>query len=129
MTTAPTIHDTPKRYGTQAMTLAIAASLVFLICGQKAICRGLILGALFSTINFVLMAHTLQSKIRGERKSAALAALGNILFRFMFMAIPLYVAITLPRFDLVATIVGLFMIQSVILFDHISRNFLLSWRR
>ena len=129
MTTTPTILDTPKRYGTQAMTLAIIASMIFLILGQKAICRGLILGALFSVINFVLMAHGLVSKIREERTRAAMAALGNIFFRFLFMAIPLYFAITLPRFDLVATIIGLFMVQSVILIDHISRNFLVYRRK
>jgi len=111
------------------MTLAIVASLVFLLCGQKAICRGLILGAIFSTINFVLMAHTLQAKIREERSRAAISALGNIFFRFAVMAIPLYLAIKLPRFDLVATIVGLFLVQSVIMADHIFRNFLLSWRK
>ena len=129
MTTAPTILETPKRYGMQAMTLAIGASFVFLMFGQKAICRGLVMGALFSTINFVLMAHTLQSKIREERTRAALSALGNILFRYLFMAIPLYFAITLPRFDLAATIVGLFMVQAVILGDHIVRNFRFSWRK
>jgi len=129
MTTAPTMIETPKRYGMHAMTLAIVASVVFLIFDQKAICRGLILGTLFSTINFVLMAHTLHSKIRGERTRAVFSALGNILFRYLFMAVPIYFAITLPRFDLVATIVGLFMVQSVILIDHISRDWRFAWRR
>lgn len=129
MTTAPTILDSSKRYGSRAMTVAIVASLIFLLFGQKSICRGLIMGALFSTINFVLMALSLQSKIRAERKKAAMLALGNIFFRYLLMAIPLYFAITLARFDLVATIVGLFMVQSVILFDHVSGNFLFSMRR
>lgn len=111
------------------MALAIGLGLVFLVIGHKAVCRGLVMGALFSTINFVLMAHTLQVKIGRERTRASFAALGNILFRYTFMAIPLFLAIKFPRFDLVATIAGLFMVQSVILTDHISRNFLLSWKK
>jgi len=111
------------------MALAIGISLVFLILGHKAVCRGLVMGALFSTFNFVLMAQTLHMKIKRERASASLSALGNIFFRYTFMAIPIFLAIKFPRFDLVATIAGLFMVQTVILADHISRNFLFSWRK
>jgi hypothetical protein len=129
MTTTPPVRELQKSYGTKAMALAIGLGLVFLVIGHKAVCRGLVMGALFSTINFVLMAHTLQVKIGRERTRASFAALGNILFRYTFMAIPLFLAIKFPRFDLVATIAGLFMVQSVILTDHISRNFLLSWKK
>lgn len=129
MTTAAPVRELQKNYGTKAMALAIVISLVFLILGHKAVCRGLVLGSLFSTINFVLMAQTLHVKLKRERARASLSALGNILFRYTFMAIPLFLAIKYPRFDLVATIAGLFMVQSVILADHISHNFLFSWRK
>ncbi len=128
MTTTPPVRELQRKYGTQAMALAIGISLVFLILGHKAVCRGLVLGAFFSTINFVLMAQTLHMKIKPERAGASLSALGNILFRYVVMAIPLFLAIKLPRFELVATVAGLFMVQSVILADHVSRNFLFSWR-
>jgi len=123
MTTATTVRELQKNYGTKAMALAIGIGLVFLIFGQKAVCRGVVLGAFFSTINFVLMAHSFHAKIRADRTKASLAALGNIIFRYAFMMIPLVLAIKLPRFDLVATIAGLFMVQSVIMTDHIYRNF------
>lgn len=129
MTTTTTVSEIQKNYGIKAMALAIGISLVFLILGHKAVCRGLVMGALFSTINFVLMAQTLHMKIKRERGRASLSALGNILFRYTFMAIPLFLAIKFPRFDLVATVAGLFMVPSVILVDHISRNFLFSWRK
>lgn len=111
------------------MALAIGISLVCLILGHKAVCRGLVLGALFSTINFVLMAQALHVKLKHDRSKASLSALGNILFRYTFMAIPLFLAIKFPRFDLVATIAGLFMVQAVILADHLSRSLLFSWRK
>jgi hypothetical protein len=129
MTTATTVHELQKSYGTKAMALAIGISLIFLILGYKSVCRGVVLGALFSTINFVLMAKSFHLKIRPDRKKASFAALGNILLRYAFMAIPLFIAIKLPRFDLVATVVGLFMVQSVILTDHVLRNFQFSWRK
>ncbi|XPS90402.1 ATP synthase subunit alpha (ATP synthase F0 sector subunit alpha) [Desulfosarcina variabilis str. Montpellier] len=118
-----------KSYGTKAMALAIGIGLIFLLLGYKSVCRGVVLGALFSTINFVLMAFSFHAKIRPDRKKASLAALYNILFRYIFMAIPLFIAIKFPRFDLVATIAGLFMVQTVILTQHIYRNFQFSWRK
>ena len=115
MTTTPPLREIQKNYGGKAMVLGIAISLVFFLLGYKAACRGLVLGALFSTINFVLMAHSLHAKVRPDRTRASLSALGNILFRYAFMAITLILAIKLPRFDLLATVAGLFMVQSVIL--------------
>lgn len=129
MTTATPVREVQKSYGTKAMALAIGLGLVFLILGHKSACRGLVLGAFFSTLNFVLMAQTIHVKIKRERTRASLAALGNILLRYLFMAVPLILAIKFPRFDLIATIAGLFMVQSVILMDHISRNFRYSWRK
>lgn len=129
MTTALPIHEMQKSYGTKAMALAIGIGLISLLFGYKSVCRGVVLGGLFSTLNFVLMAFSFHAKIRPDRKKASLAALYNILFRYIFMAIPLFIAIKFPRFDLVATIAGLFMVQTVILTHHIYRNFQFSWRK
>jgi hypothetical protein len=129
MTTAPPVRDLQKSYGSKALALAIGISMIFLILGYTAVCRGLVMGALFSIINFVLMAQTVHARIRSERTRASVAALGNILFRYIFMAVPVVLAIKLPRFDLFATIAGLFMVQTIILADHISRNFLFFWRK
>lgn len=125
MTTAPPASELPKNYGTKAMALSICIGLVFLMIGKQAVCRGLVLGALFSTINFVLLAQSVHYKIRAGRTKAkaSLFALRNILFRYVIMSIPLVLAIKLPRFDLMATIAGLFIVQSLILMDHIYRNF------
>jgi hypothetical protein len=129
MTTALPVRNLQKSYGTKAMALAIGVSLICLIFGYKAACRGIVLGALFSTINFVLMAHAFHAKIGPDRKKASLAALGNILFRYTFLAIPLFLAIKLPRFDLLATVAGLFTVQLIIISDHVFKMVRFSWNK
>ena len=129
MTTVAPVRELQKNYGTKAMALAIGVSVIFLLFGQKAMCRGLVLGAFFSVINFVLMAQTLHLKIKPERTKASISALGNVFFRFAFMAIPLFFAIRFPRFDLMTTIAGLFSVQMVIMGDHILGNYLFSKRK
>lgn len=123
MTTEHPVRELQKSYGTKSMALSIGIGLVFLILGYKAVCRGLVLGGLFSTINFVLMAQTVQTTIRNERTKASLWALTNILFRYVLMAIPLFIAIKFSRFDLVATVIGLFTVQVVILSDQAYHRF------
>lgn len=129
MTTAIPVRELQKSYGSKAMVLAIGIALICLLVGHKAGCRGVILGALFSTINFVLMAQTFHAKIGPDRKRASIAALGNIIFRYTFLAIPLYLAIKFSRFDLMATVAGLFMVQVIILSDSIFRMVRFSWRK
>jgi hypothetical protein len=129
MTTAIAVRELQKKYGTKAMALAITIALICLVAGYKAACRGIVLGALFSTINFVLMAQTFHAKIGPDRKIASISALRNIIFRYTFLAIPLFIAIKLPRFDLMATVGGLFMVQVIILSDHIFRMVLFPWRK
>ncbi len=129
MTAVPPDREIQKRYGSSAMALAISIGLVFLILDYKAMCRGIVMGSLFSTINFVLMGETIHKAVKRERSKASLSAFGNILFRYTILAIPLYLAIKLPRFDLFSTIAGLLMVQFVILADHISHRFIYSWRR
>ena len=55
METDTTVLDTQKKYGSRALVLAIGAGLLFLSLGQKEVCRGLVLGGVFSAVNFALM--------------------------------------------------------------------------
>lgn len=126
MTTTVTARKLQKNYGAKAMALTIFISLIFLILGYKAVCRGLVLGAIFSTINFVWMAQTLHRQIKADRVKASISAFISIFCRYSFAAIPVVIAIKFPRFNLAATIVGLFMVQLVILADHLYRNFFFS---
>ena len=113
------VKDTQKKYGSLAVTAAIFIGLVMILAGYKPVGKGLILGSLFSVINFVLMGETLPVKMGKSRRTATFWSLGSILFRYFLMAIPLFLAIKMEQFSLIASICGLFMVQLMILADHL----------
>ncbi len=112
-----------KKYGSRAMAVAIVVGLFFIAGGYKPLAKGLVLGSLFSVINFVIMGETLPSRLGKSRRGSFVASLGSIFFRYVLMAVPLIVAIRMEQVDLVTTVVGLFMIQVVILADHVLGGF------
>jgi len=115
-----TIRETQKRYGSAAMALAIFVGLFFIVIGYKPIAKGLILGTLFSVLNFVIMGETLVLRISPSRRRSSALSLGTALFRYLLLALPLVVAVTYDTFDLVSTVIGIFMIQLLVLGDHIA---------
>ena len=104
------------------MAVAIFAGFALIIAVEKSLGKGLVLGALFSVINFVLIGETLPMKIGQTRKKTVLLSLLSIFFRYLLMAIPLILAVKYEQFHLVTTIVGLFMVQLTILADHLIRT-------
>ena len=102
------------------MTVAILAGFGLIIAGQNSMGKGLILGTLFSVVNFVVMGETIPFHI-GKSKSQALAvSLGSVLLRYLLMAVPVVLALKFQQFHLIAVICGLFLIQIVILAEHIA---------
>jgi len=112
---------TQKKYGSRAIWIAIAIGLCFILAGQKDLAKGLILGTVFSVINFILIGQTLPLRLGKSKRKTFLLSLGSIIFRYVLLAIPIVVAVKFEQIDLVAAIVGIFMIQLVILADHIFR--------
>lgn len=106
-----------KKYGTTAMLVAIALASALIVAGQKELAKGLILGSLFSVINFVLMGESLQMRLDRTRRSGKVVSFLLILLRFSLMSIPVIVSIRYTQFHMVATVAGLFMVQAVILSD------------
>ena len=113
------IKETQKTYGSRAIWIAIAVGFGFFLAGYKPMGKGLVLGTIFSVINFVLIGQALPLRIGHSKRKTFVLSLGSILFRYMLMAIPVVVAVKYEQFDLVGTIFGLFMIQIVIMADHI----------
>lgn len=101
------------------MTAAIIAGLFLVLIGQQPIGKGLVLGAIFSVVNFVIMGETLPMRLAKSKRKTVTLALGSIMFRYVLLAIPLVVAIKFDQFNVFATILGIFMIQLVILGDHL----------
>ncbi|MCP3874758.1 MAG: hypothetical protein GY699_16600, partial [Desulfobacteraceae bacterium] len=56
-----------KEYCSQAMLLAISIALIFLMLGAKPIAKGLILGTLFSIVNFMLIAQAMVMQLNKNR--------------------------------------------------------------
>jgi predicted lysophospholipase L1 biosynthesis ABC-type transport system permease subunit len=113
------IKQTQKKYGTRAMTLAIVLALGLIIMGEKAAGKGLVLGALFSVINFVLIGSTLPQTVGREKRTAIFISFASLLLRYTLLAIPLILAIKLDQFNIITVIVGIFMIQLIILLDRL----------
>lgn len=101
------------------MVVAIVAAFVLILAGLKPVGKGLVLGTIFSVINFVLMGQTLPLRLSQSKRKTFLLAIGSLFFRYAILAVPLVLAIKFEQFDLPAAIFGIFMIQVVILADHL----------
>jgi len=97
------------------MTTAIVAGFVLILAGQNAIAKGLVLGTLFSILNFILMGETLPHKLGKSPLKTFAWSLLSLMLRYGLLAIPLIVAIKFSQFNLIAVICGIFLVQAVIL--------------
>jgi hypothetical protein len=114
-----TVSQTQKKYGSRAMVVAIIAGFILILAGLKPVGKGLVLGSIFSVINFVLIGQTLPLRLSQTKRKAFLVSLGSIFFRYAFLTVPLIVAVKYEQFDLPAAIFGIFMIQLIILADYL----------
>ena len=113
------VSQTQKKYGSRAMIIAIIAAFIFILAGLKPVGKGLVLGTIFSVINFVLIGQTLPLRLSQTKRKTFVLSLGSIFFRYALLAVPLILAIKFDQFDLPAAIFGIFMIQLVILADYL----------
>jgi len=97
--------------------LAIIAFFGLYLAGQVAMGKGLLLGTLFSVVNFVLMGETLPSRLAPTKRRRITAALGSMGMRFALMAVPIVLAIQLDTYNLATVMIGLFSVQGVLLAD------------
>ena len=112
------LRQTQKKYCSTAIAVAIFIGLIFILADQKPIGKALILGTLFSIVNFILMGETLPLRIGKSKSKTFMLALGSIYFRYIILAIPLIMAIKFDQLNLFAAIFGIFLVQIVILVDH-----------
>jgi len=113
------VKATQKKYASRAIWIAIIVGLCLFLADQKPVGKGIILGALFSVANFILIGKALPLRIGKSKRKTFFLSLGSIFFRYVLMALSIIVAVKFEQFSLVAAIVGLFMIQFVILADHL----------
>lgn len=124
------IRETQKKYCSLSLVTAIIIGFFLIIAGQSTVGKGLILGTLFSSINFALMGEVLPHKVGKSRGKTYLVAVGSIISRYLLLAVPIVLCIRSPeRFNLVAVIIGIFMVQLVILLDYLKSAILLTRRK
>ena len=118
------VKKTQKLYCSQAMFYAIVAAFILIILGEKAIGKGLILGTLFSVINFVLMGVLLERQILNARSNTRAGAFSFLymLIRFAILSIPLVISYKIDAVNFFGTVAGIFMIQFTILFNNLVVN-------
>ncbi|MEW6672760.1 MAG: ATP synthase subunit I [Thermodesulfobacteriota bacterium] len=113
------IREIQKKYCSKAMTVAIAAGFVLILAGQNAVAKGLVLGTIFSVVNFVLMGETLPLKLGKSPLKTFFWSLLSLILRYGFLAVPLIVSIKFRQFNLMAVICGIFAVQLVILAEYL----------
>ena len=115
------VRNALHRYCSIALITAATAGSAMMLFGLRPMGKGLILGAVFSVINFILMATALPIRIGLGRKKAFLFSLGSIQIRYALMAVPLVISLKLKQdlFAVSTVAVGLFMVQLAILGDQL----------
>ena len=109
--------------------IAIVAALLFVVFQEKAIAKGILLGALFSIINFILLGKSIPLALGQTRPRAGMIGLASILGRYVLLAIPMVIAIKWTSINFIAVVVGIFTVQIVTLFNYIVIRPLMEWKQ
>ena len=118
-----TVNEIQVKYCSRALGTAVIVALLLIGLDRIPLGKGLILGTLFSVVNFVLMGVALPLKLGHSTVKTFFVSLSGIVVRFALMAVPLVVALRHENIDFVAVIVGLFSVQLFILADHLIGHF------
>jgi len=105
-------HAYERLVSRRSFRAAVGLSLGLYLLGYSEVGKGLVLGAVFSVLNFALMAQCLplQVGLGAHRRKATFVALASVLLRFVLMAVPLGIGLRSDRFSFWAVVVGLFSI-------------------
>jgi len=115
------VRELRRKYCPPALFIAILIAVILVFAGYRDMARGLVLGTLFSIVNFVLMGLSLQRRMQKTRRASTVVSFLLILVRFGVLMVPLLASIYYDRFHIVTTIAGLFMVQAVMLADAVGK--------
>ena len=116
------IREIQWRYCSHALWIAVFAAIICILLGQKTIAKGLLLGAVFSTVNFTIMAKLTSLKLGKSRRKAGFFAFISIFLRLGILTIPLVFSIKTASINFFAVVTGLFFVQLMIMLDHFLVN-------
>jgi hypothetical protein len=113
------VRETQKKYCSRAMAAAVLAAVAFIAAGRPDLGKGLVAGTLAGVVNFILIGESLLSKIGRTRRAATAVSFAWILLRYVLLALPLVLALKFELFNPVTAACGLFLVQAVILTEHV----------
>ncbi len=113
------IREAQKKYCSRALIISIFICCSCILINQVPAGKGILLGTLFSIINFFIIGETLPQRLGLSKKKTFLKAFSSIWLRYIILAIPVVAAIKSDQFNLFGVISGLFTIQIVILSEHL----------
>lgn len=116
------VRELRKKYCPTALFVAIVAGLILILLGHRDLARGLVLGTLFSILNFVMMSLSIELRMQKTRRSSTVMALLLVIMRFGLLTIPLIIAISYDKYHIIGTIVGIFMVQAVMLTEALGKT-------
>jgi hypothetical protein len=124
------LRETQKKFCSRSIVTAIIVGFFAIAAGYAPVGKGLILGTLFSVVNFAIMGELLPYRIGRSRRNTFVVVICSIFARYALLAVPIVVGVKFPlKFNLCAAIVGIFMVQLMILADHLKSAFLLTRRK
>lgn len=97
-------------------------SLAIHLCGYPQVAKGLVLGALFSVLNFIVMAQLLPVQIGmgAQRRKVTALTFAFVLLRFILMAVPLFVGLRLVGFSFWGVVAGLLAVPIGIMVENVA---------
>lgn len=103
---------------TLILTCLVSGLSVFIIKDYMAFIYGLLFGTLIASLNFTLLANTLERAAKMTPEKAKAYATSRYFIRYMIYGIVLYISIVADYINIIGTIVGLLVIKIVILVLH-----------
>ena len=113
-----------KRYCSRALITAVVVGAVLIGLGYVALGKGLVLGALFSVFNFVLMGSVMPMKIGHSRGKTMVIAMGSLAVRMLLLALPMAARPLVPLFGILLTGVPavLFILAGAVICAYLARS-------
>ena len=113
------IRATEKKYCSTALMLSGCVGAILIFSGLAPLGKGLILGTLFSIVNFVLIGETLPDILNKSRAKTFALSMGSIFCRYLLLSVPVFIAIRFEHINLFTTIGGLFAVQVIIIMEQV----------
>lgn len=113
------LNKTRKNICQMVVAFAVGVAIIFLVLNELTVSKGILLGACFSIINFLLMGRTLPMLLMQSRAKAGFIGFTSMLSRYVLLAIPMIIAIKSASFSFVAVVVGIFSVQIVTILKYV----------